>query len=177
MCCTVVFTCCCTICGINFECDRISILKHTLDNFTNVCDLSTEKFNRIFYLKLAVSTNDCSYICLLTTHCCIERCLINNNSSTLTVCKCCNHITLSCKCSDFSICLKSVISDKLCRKCRIKLLVNSLFCSHVVCSLSCAAGFLLLFFHSSFKAFLIYRVSFFLKDFSSEVYRESISVI
>ena len=57
-------------------------------------DLATLQVNRILNNKLAVSDSDRTYICLLTTHGCIERCLLNDHGTCLTICKCINKLCL-----------------------------------------------------------------------------------
>ena len=173
----MILTCSHTVCSINFKCYCISVFKHSLNDLTDMGNLAAEKFNCIFYLKFAVTTDNCSNICLLTTHCCIEWCLVNNDCSCLTICKSCNHFIFCCKSYNLSISLKLVISVKLCCKSRIKLLVNSFFCSHVVCSLTSLTSLFLLLLHCFLKTFFINCTVFLFENFLCKIKRESVSIV
>ena len=61
-----------------------------------MADLTALKMNGILYNKASALCLDNTDITLLTTHGAIEWCLLGNNCSVLTICKCLYDLILCC---------------------------------------------------------------------------------
>ena len=123
MCCTVVSFCKCTVLCINFKSCYVTDLDHSFYNMSNMSNLCSCKVNTIFYNKLSVGCTDHTLVSFLSTHCCIEWSLLNDDCSLLSVRKCINNLCLCCKSCDLRIKCQIIISNKFCLKCCIQLIV------------------------------------------------------
>ena len=111
--------------------------------------------NGLFYFKLTMITYDGTNITLLAAHSAIERCLIYNNRTSLSIGQRLYDLILSSQDSDPGIMNQTVISNKFTGDgCRNGLIYRYIS-THVVADFPCFPRFLSLLFHRSLETILV----------------------
>ena len=86
--CTVVLGSACTACSVYFQSHHIAGLDHAFGHMSYMANLSAQQFDGILYLELRVAKGNDTFISFLTTHGSIERSLLREDGSYLTVSQC-----------------------------------------------------------------------------------------
>ena len=133
--------------------------------------------DRVFYCKFSVSRGDYTLVAFLTAHCAIERSCIYNNCTLVAICQCFHHFILCGQRADSGNRFQFVVTNKGRGDCRIKRLINSRICAHIVGCLPCFSRHLTLLLHRCIKAVLVNGEPFFLKDFFCQVDREAVGIV
>ena len=126
---------------------------------------STEKLDGIFHCELTVRGADDTLIALLTTHGRIERSLVHDDGSVISVRKCIHELTLGCHDGYVGLVCQVIISNEFSCDRRINLFVNSSISTHIVCHLTGVSRLLPLFLHALLKLILVVGKSLLLEDF------------
>ena len=82
--CGVILADLCSACRVDRKLCHIAYLDHTCGTGSNMSDLTALQLDRIAHGKLAFGGLDHTGITDLSTHCCIERCLVNNYCTIYT---------------------------------------------------------------------------------------------
>src|SRR5699024_1777861 len=141
---------------IDFQHNRLSGTDHAFYCISNMRDLSAQKFLHVFYyeFKASIFGSNHTFVCILSTACCIERSLFYKNRtfhafgqrlSQFVLCRQHRYPGAVCQC---------LISNKgRCHR-RVDGLIYSHVCYHIVCYASCCMCCLLLILHVFLVFFL-----------------------
>ena len=94
--CTVVVLSKCTVLFVNLQSHLVADFNHTLCNLSYMAEFAACKLHNIFYDKFTVFGTDDTFIGFLSTHCCIEWSLGNDDRSLISVCQCIYNFCLAC---------------------------------------------------------------------------------
>ena len=165
MCCGMVCTGLCTKLRIHNKLYFLANMNHAGYHMSDMSVFAAEKLDGIFHCKLTVRGADDTLISLLATHGRIERSLVHDDRSVISVRKCINDLTLGCHDGYAGLVCQVIVSNEFGCDRRINLLVNSSIRTHVVCHLTGVSRLLSLFLHACLKLILVVGKSLLLKDF------------
>ena len=94
--CTVVVLSKCTVLFVNLQSHLVADFDHTLCNLAYMAEFAACKLHNIFYDKFTVFGTDDTFIGFLSTHCCIEWSLGNDDRTLISVCQCIYNFCLAC---------------------------------------------------------------------------------
>lgn len=177
MCRTVVLLDIFSFFHIYFQGNSFSLGDHAGFHMSHMTEFAAAKLDGIFYNKFTICSLDHTGISNLTTHSCIERCFLYENSTLLTFHQGIYDLSLCGKNSNRRFKGKVIISNKLCGNRSIDLVIYSSVSSHIVGYLTGGTCLLSLLIHSSLETFLVDLVTLLLKDLLGQIKRESVSII
>ena len=151
----MILACICSVFWIYSKSNCIASFEHTLCHSSNVANLAAFKLDCCINLKFALRSCDITFITFLTTHCCIEYCLINDNCSLISFWKSFYNIFFCCKNCYLGIIRQLVISNEFTCDSWINLIIYSCISTHIVSCLTSLTCFLTLLIHTFNEAVFI----------------------
>ena len=177
MCRTVVLLDIFSCSNIYFQRNGLSLGNHARFHISYMTEFAAAKLDGIFYDEFAICSLDHTGISNLTSHSCIERCFLYENSTLLSFHQGIYDLSFCGKNSNRRFKGKVIVSNKLCGNRSIDLVIYSSVSSHIIGYLTGGTCFLSLLIHSSLEAFLVDLVALLLKDLLGQIKRESIGII
>ena len=174
---TVVLTGIPALSGIHSESRHISDFYHAPDNGPDMVYLSAQKLHGILHLEAAVRSRNDTCVCILSSHGSIERCLLHNDGTRLSVCQSLHQLALRGQYGDPGLVLQPVITYELCGNSGIDGFVHRHIRSHVIGHLPGLPGHILLPLHADAESGLVDGKALLLQDLPGQIHGESVSIV